>query len=407
MNLKQWKRALPALLFMGILLPLSAFNILLPQKEFSQLENRSLAQFPTVSAKDLLSGKWMGAFEDYASDQFLARDRFMEWKTAADLALLRKDNGRVYFGRDGYLFNAGKLDEAQEKTNLKLTADFLNRIGLEDPNLHLSVLLAPTARLVLSDRLPAYAPVPDERKALSLAEEYLSSAVPKGVFTNPENALIQAAKDADKNKGEALPYYRTDHHWTSRGAYKAYEQWALDNGFTPLPSSAFQKTDVTKEFFGTNQAKAPGIQVEPDVIERWDPAGGLSCRVTVWKDIGKPDQQQVRNSLYSQDALSGKDKYAYFLGGNDPQTLIQTDAGTGRRLLLIKDSYANSFLPFLALHYDEILITDLRYSHGIILPTGRDSAAAPITDVLFLYNIDSFCSDRNLAYLTKLEFPFK
>lgn len=448
--------AIPALVFTGLLAAVSIFNIAIPQKDFSELENRTLAQFPALSAEAVRSGKWMTDFEQYSTDQFLFRGEFMRVKTTADLALMRRDNGRVYFGRDGYLFSADTISEKQEASNLTIGSSFLRRLRQEQPEVRTSVLLAPTAKSVLSELLPAHAPISDEQRAIKQAEAVLKQADPALCFTNPFDVLYSAAhSETGRNlEDSAQIYYRTDHHWTTDGAYAAYRLWAQENGFTPVSAGAFRRRIVSDSFLGTNQAKAPGYPVKPDSIVSYEPGSGTesvsgterdsggggsssakTLNITIWKDITKPSEMERRASLYDEAALETKDQYTYFLGGNDPQVIVRTPNKNGRRLLLIKDSYANCFIPFLAQHYEEIYITDLRYSHGkLVFPAaasdaegaggcedaeGSESSEGSVdpanaasanpnlaksffTDVMFLYNIESFCSDRNMAYLTQM-----
>lgn len=406
---------LPALLFCAFLAVFPLLSLLCPARDFSAVENRPLAVFPALSRESAVTGSWMTDFETYAADHILFRDGFMSLKTAADKALFRKDNGKVYFGQAGYLFSVEEPDLKQEEQNLALVSRFLlqaRQAGVE----HTAVLLAPTAKSVLPEFLPACAPASLEQAAVEKAKAALLAADPALCFTDPAGDLAQAA-----HKSDTPIYYRTDHHWTTDGAYTAYRRWAQDNGFTPVPAGAFERTAVSDSFLGSLYSKAPDVFCKPDTIVRYtsarDPASDKTAapEILVWRSIAKPEQTGTKHSFYDEQALSKKDQYAYFLGGNDPQLLIRTGADTGRRLLLIKDSYANCMIPFLALHYDEITVTDLRYSHGRVLPApsadtaaaaqnGSDSAAGHgFTDVLILYNIESFAGDRNLAYLTQLK----
>lgn len=413
--------AAPALLFSGLLAILSIWNILLPQKDFSTMENRELAKFPAISEEKIRTGEWMDSFELYSSDQFLFRDGFMRVKTAADLAFRRRDNGRVYFGKDGYLFSTDRVDEKQKASNLTLTAALIRRLKEQRPHTRFSFLLAPTAISTLADKLPAHAPVSDERAAINQAESYLKKETPYLIFTDPSGALIRAAAspaghslavngfgselDSGSDPAPTQLYYRTDHHWTTDGAYVAYRQWAADNGFEPYGRDYFQRETVSDSFYGTNQSKAHGVSVKGDRIVRYGTPNDedRAFQLTVWKDITKPEETETRSSFYDERFLKTKDQYGYFLGGNDPQVRIQTPVRNGRRLLLIKDSYANCMVPFLALHYEEIYITDLRYSHGkLVIPQGADKN---ITDIMLLYNVESFSTDRNLAYTTQLNLP--
>ena len=102
----------------------------------------------------------------------------------------------------------------------------------------------------------------------------------------------------------------------------------------------------------------------------------------------------VRESLYDPSYLEGRDKYAYFLGGNHPLTEITTSVRNGRHLLVIKDSYAHALVPFLTAHYETIDMVDLRYFKEDLAAWMGDRG---ITDVLVLYNASTFASDRQLA----------
>lgn len=429
--------AFPTLVFCAFLFAFALGNLIVPDRKFSEIENRPLTSFPALSQETVLSGAWMSDFEEYASDQLLFRDEWMKFKTRADGTLLRKDNGSVYFGKKGQLFSTDTLNGKQEEKNLAVLAHFIEQTHHGETNptaiyraatsqaepVRISVLLAPTAKSVLPELLPDFAPVSDEHAAMEKEKTALLAADPALRFVDPTEDLYQAAhengtetnnteKDGSSTPGSTAIYYKTDHHWTTDGAYIAYRRWAEENGFPPVSADAFTRTVVSESFLGTNDSKAPGAAGKGDSIVRFDLTSPDTAEpeITVWKDITKPDQTETREGFYDNTALETKDQYAYFLGGNDPQVFIRTGRNTGRRLLLIKDSYANCMIPFLALHYDEITVTDLRYSHGKILPANTDQSLQPnsesnsaFTDILFLYNIESFCNDRNLAYLTQLE----
>ncbi|MBQ1282099.1 MAG: hypothetical protein IIY16_07635, partial [Oscillospiraceae bacterium] len=99
-------------------------------------------------------------------------------------------------------------------------------------------------------------------------------------------------------------------------------------------------------------------------------------------------------SMYKREALDVKDHYTVFFGGNYSRVDITTTADTERALLLIKDSYANCMVQFLYPYFDHITIIDPRYYYD-----NMDSVISgeSITDVLYLYNLDTFLSDTTLA----------
>lgn len=411
--------ALPAVVFFTFILGISLWNLLSPPRSFSPVENRMLSGIPEFSAERAASGQWMEEVEAGVSDQFLFRDQWMQLHTLLVRLTLHQDNGSVLFGKNGYLFSAEAPDTAQENTNLRTVSDWCRSVLAQTSGLRVSVLLVPTARSVLKERLPTYADAAArEEEALQLAFDILQREAPGAALIDVRSSLHAA-----RNRRQL--YYRTDHHWTTFGAYIAYRRFAISSDFQPLPASAFQWETVSNSFWGTTWSKAPSPLTAPDRICRAQPfAGALAKRVqnleiTVWPEAASPSSVQQRRSLYCDEYLSEKDQYSYFAGGNPPQLCIRTPLRNGRRLLLIKDSYANCMLPFLALHYEELWVTDLRYSHGNLfpLPSARNGEAAAgdrsaftpdasyFTDVLLLYNIQSFSEDRNLAWLPQLLSP--
>ena len=408
---------LPAIVFLLFLTAVAAWNLLVPDREFSQMENRPLASAPRVTADAVRSGQWMSDFETYTSDQFPGRDGWMQLQTVLTRLSSRQDNGHVWFGDDGWLFSMEEPDEKGLAKNLQIVSRWIDQTQKSHPNVNVSILLAPTAHSVMEEKLPDHVLTDrPEEAALSDALTFLHSQVPDAVAPDLLQGLLQWRSSTASSgqsaigaeSGASQLYYRTDHHWTSEGAYIAYCQWAEETGLIPISPSEFQRNEVSKSFLGTTWSKAPDPLIEADTITCWTPLSQPQYSLAAWTDGNDPSVTEQRSSLYRKEALSQKDQYSFFLGGNDPQLLIRTPVRNGKKLLLIKDSYANCMVPFLALHYEEILITDLRYSHGTLYNDGRwpesdASASLPVTDIMFLYNIQSFSEDSNLAWLTRLE----
>ncbi len=368
-----------SLVFVGTLMSGFLWNILTPVKDYSERENRYLQGWPSVSAERVLSGQFGKDFETFTTDQFPMRDGWVALKTMAGLATLRPDNGRVYFGKDMRLFEVpAAADATLEETNCRAVSDFLERVMKADPSLNASVMLAPTATTVLSNALPLCAPVADEAALIDRLRRSLGSRV---VFCDPTPVMLYAL-DRDQL------YYRTDHHWTTQGAFVAYQSLLKAQGLTPLDKKDFTVETVADDFYGTLYSKANLSLISPDTIQAYQPKTANPCTVT-W-DGGKT----VRDSLYDPASLEGRDKYAYFLGGNHPLTEIETSVRNGRHLLVIKDSYAHALIPFLTAHYETIDVVDLRYFKE---PLASWMDGREITDVLVLYNASTFAADRQLA----------
>ncbi len=353
-------------------------NLLHPDSDFSVSENRALRTFPDHGAKAVFSGRFGSDFDAYVSDQFIGRDAWVGTKTLTQLLLVKKDNGRVYFGRGGTLFEKDDaVDDTRFQKNIDAVRAFLEKLEAERPEVTRCVLMAPTAAAVTPERLPAFAPVAPQEEMLQTLEKSLSSTA---VFCNPLESLRREA-------GMPL-YYRTDHHWTTAGAYTAYTAWAEAMGLSAMPMGTITVETVSDSFLGTLYSKANQPFLKPDTIERYRLPGDAAC--TRSSDGGKT----VIPSLYDPEALNQKDQYVYFLGGNQPLVEIRTGTENGRTLLLLKDSYAHAFVPFLTAHYEKIVMVDLRY-YKAELSTLMEGEQ--VTDLLFLYNVTNFAGDKVLA----------
>lgn len=360
----------------------SFVTALTPDKDFSETENRILQQRPALTIKSIADGSYMKDYESYFSDQFFLRDSWISLKTSTERALLHKEINGVFLGKHGYLISRQFPEDytgKQAEKNQESLVNFITRLSSSYDASHLKVLLAPTAATVLSDYLPPFAPSYDQTIFLKKIKE----ALPSGYFTDVFPVF-------SSHKTEEI-YYHTDHHWTSYGAYLAYETWANDCGISPDPLSDFEKETVTDSFYGTLQAKVCQADTA-DTIELY------TKKNTTFSVIQNEKEETCTDSMFDRSALSTKDKYKVFLGGNEPFVEIQNhmpDADAkGRRLLLIKDSYANSFVPFAAGHFETVYLADLRYLTKTISSILEEKK---ITDILVLYNVSSFVTDTQFG----------
>lgn len=350
-------------------------NAVTPQKEYSETENRYLQTFPDFSLEEVASGRFSSSFETYTTDQFWNRDGWVGLKTLIQLLMLNKDNGRAYFGKDGYLFEKnGPYDSRLVTANCKAVADFLEEAKALAPDLETRVMLIPTAAAILPEKLPALAPVPDQSTVITAMGQAVGDTL-----LDPTEALHAA-------RAQGL-FYRTDHHWTTAGAYVGYCVYMQGKGAAPLPSSAFRRRVASEEFFGTVYSKANLYTIRPDTLEIWEPLEANPCTVT-WDGGGR------LNGLYDTSYLQVKDKYSVFLGGNHPLAQVSTGVDNGKTLLLVKDSYANSMVPFLAQHYETILLVDLRYYKKSLRPLLVDGQ---VDDLLVLYNVEGFAAEKAVS----------
>jgi len=359
------KRTL-SIAFVVILLCSLLATLILPDKTFSPEENRVLQQKPVLNLSTIASGQWMDDMETYLADQFPGRTFFVRTKASIDYLLGKRQIGGTYVGKDGQYFETtAKVDEAQLEKNVKYLSTFASAQDFVFLPVYSAYTLYP-------ELLPAYAQAADE---IALLEHF-------GLKYIDILPALQAAKDTSI-------YFMTDHHWTQDGAYLAYLAYCEEMGLAPV--TEFERIESAQPFYGSLYSKAPVFGAEPDAFSLYM----IDREVSVVYDM---DESTRIDSLYTMEALSEKDKYVAFLDGNHARVDITTDAGTGKQLIVFKDSFGHALIPFLANHYDEIVVLDLRYYNFSINDL---LAEMPEADVLVTYNISWLAQDTNLAKLNR------
>lgn len=360
--------------FLIVLMLVMVVNIISPNRDFSQKENRVLAARPEATLSRLASGRLARQYDTYVNDQFFGRDLWVSLKAASDRLLGRTDGNGVYLGKDGYLMEAF---QPPSQARLNATVNSMTGFAARHPELRCYALIAPNAVNVLSDKLPASAPVKNQNPYLDASRDALEKA---GItFIDVRNILTQ-------HKGEGI-YYRTDHHWTTQGAYFAYLEAAKSMNLDSA-SISYEKLPVSHAFQGTLSAKSGFRSREKEEMDVFLPRNSDLSSV-----VSYVDQQQKSASFYSTKQLKRRDKYAMFFDGNHPKVVIRTPVEENRTLLVLKDSYANCFVPFLAQHYRTIVMVDPRYYYGDLEELIQ---VENIQEVLFLYNANTFFSDSSL-----------
>ncbi|MCJ8006527.1 DHHW family protein [Lederbergia wuyishanensis] len=364
-----------AFMFISFLGFICILNLISKDVVFSEDENRILEQKPTLSLKNILSGEFMDRYETYISDQFAWKKEWLGIKAGAEKALMKQESNGIYFGKDGYLLEEFKKPKDQLNKNI----EHINFFAEKNKNLDYYMLLVPTSVEIYNEKLPLFAQSFSQREVIDDVKRQLLDSV----------HFIEVSNILTDHKNEQI-YFKTDHHWTMRGAYYAYVQAANTLGFKPYLINDFNQKIVSNNFYGTFASKVLGHRVEPDTIEMFEPIHERSY--TVQYD-GKN-----KNSLYEWSYLSKKDQYSFFLNGNHSLVTIKSNVINGRKLAIIKDSYAHALIPFLANHFEEIYVIDLRYFHSDL---DEFISENEINEVLFLYNIVNFSKDSNLIWLKK------
>ena len=363
--------------FLGGLL---VWHLLLPDRDRSDVENRTLAQFPEFSWEDLKDGSFTKGVEEYFADQFPLRDQWTGLKARTEQVLGKREFNGVYLCGDALIAKVEPPKDGLEEKNLS----YVSRLA-ERTELPVYLGLIPSAAEIWRDRLPRGAESWDQAAFIARAAEL------EGV--EPIDFLTALRDHAGERTWEGI-FYRTDHHWTTLGAYYGHAALmeALGRGGEVPEPETVRAWDlpVSNGFQGTLYSQSGIHWLEPDSIEFWVEESGLT--VTSWRD-GTPKEA----GLYDYDYLGKKDKYSAFLGGNQPLCVVKNPEGKGK-LLVIRDSYADSLAPFLALRFEEVHLLDPRYYRYSAAKYAEDKGLDAIAVV---YSVPNFITDRNLVLLTQ------
>lgn len=349
-------------IFMGFIFVYSALDEMAPSRNFSELENRSLQKFPQFSLSALLKNEYTPIFEKYVNDQFILRDFWIGTKSRIEWLLTKVENNEILYGDDNQLFakmfvlpgetidnNISALQKFAEKYKQKAT-----------------LMLVPTAGNIMREKLPVAAPMVDENKIMD------------NVFSAAQGMNIIDVREAFTAHKDEYIYYRNDHHWTTNGAYTAYLDYVKANSLIAFDIRSHKLIEVSG-FLGTGYARSKYFAAEADILCYYE----LQNTVMI---------EGEKKPLYDISKLDTADKYAVFLWGN-PGFLSVSGNGSGR-CLVIKDSYANAFIPFLTENYDTIDVVDYRFYN---IGTQKLIEDGNYSDILILYNTSTFAASANFA----------
>lgn len=372
---------LVGIIFILILFLFLIINIIVPNKEKSVQENRMLATKPKFRLSSLISGDYDEKFEAYMDDQFVGRDMWRKLKVTVDrICGSRLENG-VYIGRNGQLLEQIEVaDENHLAANIKAIKSFSE----SQKKIPVRMMLVPDAANVLNHSLPALAKPEDQTQMFSMVRKDLGDSV----------EWIDVSTELNKHKTEKI-YYKTDHHWTTLGAFYAFQAAAPSLGIEGDLSGKYVSHAVSNSFNGMLASKSGVNLGEKEQIDIYVPTEEDTDLIIDYVDEGKRS-----TSLYDSSKLKEKDQYTVFLGGNSSLLDIRTVSTSTKRLLLVKDSFANSFIPFLTPYYREIVVVDPRYYSGTINDL-MDSYR--ISEVLFLYSRNTFFKDNNISGVFAVE----
>lgn len=371
-------RTIAACIFCGLLFVLFALFFLLPDKSFSETEKRVLTQFPQLRVETILNGNAEEETETYVQDQMPFRNIWVG--VCAYFCRMTGQNGTdgIYAASDGYLIHT-PIDENPRKfgSNLEILTDFAQKA-----NVPAYLLPVPQTGYVLEEKLP--------KRHGAYTDDALFGEITRktdGVYTTVD--VRQAYRDA---RDTTQLYYRTDHHWTSDGAFLAANAFLQAAGRPALEKSQFT-VETVDGFYGTTYSRAALWRRQPDTMELWTVKDApMTVEIT---DLGK-DETKKQTDVFFRAHLAEYDRYPVYLDGNHSLTHIVNDAVPDGVLLLIKDSFGNTLATQLAAAYHEIWMVDLRYYRTEAV---SDLLAKGVDTILVNYSLDDLVNDQNILWL--------
>ena len=342
------------------------------KKEFSENENRYLQEMPKLTFDNLKSGKFISELELFITDSFPYRDFFVGLKTNVEKLIGKKDINDIYLGEDDFMLTK------YEKIDTEKLVNTLNNFKTNNKNSNISLMLIPSSITIYEDKLPS--------NAITDSEVEVINDVYQKVSMNNIDVLDYLVNLKEKKQ----VFYKTDHHWTTFGAYQAYLAFCQKNSIAPLDEESFDIIKVTDDFYGTLYSKTTNYHTSSDSIYLY--------QTNTHYDVYYVNKNVHVNSLYELKYLDVKDKYSLFLDNNHPLIEITNeDIDSDDEILVIKDSYGNSFTPFIAEHFYKIHIVDLRYNLNSMTDYLKNHPN--IKNVLILYNINTINDESSIYYL--------
>lgn len=377
-NATNVKNFLLIFVFCAFIFAFFVLFIVLPKQKESELEKKELSTFPSATLSNVLNGEFGKNFETYVADHFPARQFFVGVNAEYELYTGRNGLSGVYKGKDGYLINTPVTPNNENMLNS------INRINLfaeTNASVPVDMMVVPSTGYLYEEELPSNHRVYRDDVILKDVQDNLSDRIQYIDLLEPFSSLSES---------EQL-FYKTDHHWTSQGAYEAYRVYCAQLGITPLAKEEFSITS-TDGFYGTTYSRAALWAQDSDTIEVWAPP--TDGNVTVEINDGAETKQS--NSYFFPSHLEELDKYPVFLDGNHSYVKITNPQAQGGKLLLVKDSFGHCLAPFLSQHYSEIIMVDLRYYKQSLSQLIETEG---IDRVLILYGLDNMVNDTNIVFI--------
>lgn len=372
-----WKKVTVGVFF-AVLLILAGITLFAPKQTMSEEENKVLASFPKASVRTIFDGSFMKKFDNYLSDHFAFRTSWIKVETLAQKAMGKQEINGVFITPDRLIADIAKPDKDAVDNSIAAINRYKEEFG---KGKQVAMMLVPTAAEIYRESYNPYAPVLDQTQFIQDVYGRLKNVDTVDVYTS-----LNAAQNS-------YIYYRTDHHWTSYGAYIGYAALSKTLGYNPIGSDMFNVEHASNEFLGTTYSKVLVGERMADTIDLYYYA---DKDVVEEVEVFTGGNTQRYQSIFFREHLNTKDKYATYLGTNQPIVTVRTNVNNGQKLLMFKDSYSHELIQFLCQHYEEITLMDMRYINQdfsqLVDPNDY-------TQTLFVYNVGSFVNENSLKKL--------
>lgn len=364
-------------MFITIWVVIVIINFIWTKEIFSQEENRMLATIPRYSFESFVSGEYLNGVNDYINDHFAFRNFYLKLNSWWEVDVMGKEeNNGVFIGKNGYLFEKFNYSEEEQKNvshNIKTISYFASK--MDGQNIPTYFVIVPNSIYINRDMLPNNVEVQSQKEIIN--QIYTE-------IVNTENVnVVESLEEANKSR---QMYFKTDHHMNSDGAYVVYNELCKKANIPIKEIADFNRVTVSNNFLGTFDSKAQLLNQDSDELFVYQNETNTNIKEAIY-------DKQTTNSIFNEEYLKGKDKYSYFLNGNNSKAIIKTNIKNNKKLLVIKDSYAHIMSQFLCQNYSEIHFLDPRYTNFNYIDYAKENG---ITDVLFLYNLSTFVQDTNI-----------
>ena len=353
--------------FTAIIYIVTIISFIDKDKIFSEFENRNLKTNVRFSINKFVNGSFQEEYEEYINDQFPLRNQWISIKSLNEYLLGKIENNGIIYGENKWLFEKfTSLNKIKLSNNINAINQFSKKYDKS-----VSVMIVPNSYEIYNEDLPRGLYQIEQEKIIKDLYSNL-------IYSNNINLL-----DKFKNEKNNYIYYKTDHHWTTYGAYLAYCSFIESIGMKPINLNYYNSNEING-FYGSYFSKAKPFNISSDIIKYYD---FEDLEMNILGEV-------VYNSIYDFSKINSRDKYSMFIRGNNALTIINNkNLKNGKKILVIKDSFANSLVPFLTQNFEEVHIIDLR-SFNIKISNYMEEN--DFDNILVLYNFINLATDSDI-----------